>query len=160
MCYSFVGQIFVAHQPRTASLKKRSRTLVLVKRLASIQQGTDAPYPDRRARKDAFERGYNINHLSAQQLTPELAGSSSHIIVMDERNFADASKLITAQDREKLSLLLTYSGEVDTQLRDPFHSGSDGYGFIPNPVVNGDGAFVATIEKIEKACTALLNELR
>jgi len=126
--------------------------------------GTDAPYPgrrpDQRARKVAAERGYDISDLNAQQLTPELAAVSDHIVVMDDRNFADVLEIIDPRDNGKVVLLLSFTDEDDQQLRDPFHSGSAGMSFIPDPVDSGERAFRATIKKIENALEHMLSELR
>lgn len=126
--------------------------------------GTDAPYPgrrpDQRARKVAMAKGYDLSRYHAQQLTSEMASLCDYLIVMDDRNHQDASLITATQDSAKISLLLSYNEVVNKQLHDPFFSGSAGMGFVPDPVDSGERAFIATLEKIEYACSSLLATIR
>ena len=131
--------------------------------IAVDSAGTDAPYPDRlpdaRARAAAQAGGYDISDLSAQQLTSDLAADSDYIIVMDDKNYSDAGKIISADDVYKMHLLLSYTNVKDQQLRDPFFSGSAGHGFIPDPIDSGESAFTSILGKIETACGLLLQHI-
>lgn len=129
-----------------------------------ISAGTDAPYPgrvpDKRARTVAQDRGYDMSGLNAVQLTREMAADSDHVIVMDDRNYRDASDILAPEDASRMRLLLSYTDAKDQQLRDPFFSGSGaGQGFIPDPVDSGERAFVAILKQIEAACVSMLEEI-
>ena len=126
--------------------------------------GTHAPYPDRlpdaRARAAAQARGYDISDLNAQQLSSDLGAGSDYIIVMDDSNYNDAENIISADDKHKMHLLLSYTNAEDKRLRDPFFSGSAGHGgFIPDPIDSEERAFTATLSKIETACESLLRHI-
>ena len=126
--------------------------------------GTHVPYPgrlpDKRARKTAEKNGYDLGSLRARQLTRDLLSQNQYLIVMDDQNLRDASEIATEEDKKKLSLLLSFTGAEDQQLPDPYFSGSAGMGFVPDPVGSGERAFVVTLDRIEIACSALLETLQ
>lgn len=126
--------------------------------------GTHAPYPgrlpDQRAQKVAMKKGYNLSSLHAQQLTSNLVSQCDYLVVMDDQNYQEVSKIADPQDLDKIALLLSYTGAEDKQLRDPFFSGSAGMGFVPDPVDSGERAFTAALGKIEHACSSLLEHIR
>ena len=126
--------------------------------------GTNSPYPgrvpDKRAQKVATGKGYDLSQRNAQQLTDALAADSDYLVVMDDRNYRDATELMSEADQSKMRLLLSFADFEDQQLYDPFFSGdTGGMGFIPEPVDRGERAFKVVLEKIEVSCRALLREI-
>mgnify|MGYP000002078863 CR=1 FL=1 len=78
--------------------------------------------PDRRSIEVAAKNGIDISTQKARQLTTHDIADYDHILVMDEDNLKNAQALcISAEQREKISLLTSASGHGATQVTDPYY---------------------------------------
>lgn len=160
----FVCRANICRSPTAHGVfQKKLEQAGLSHRIQVDSAGTDAPYPgrkpDQRAQKMAETKGYDLSALNAQQLTSQLASDCQYVVVMDDNNYRDAVNILSAEQLDKVSLLLSFTDAEDKQLRDPFFSGSAGISFVPDPVNSEDRAFAAAIEKIEYACSSLLTHI-
>lgn len=78
--------------------------------------------PDRRSIEVAAKNGIDISTQKARQLTTHDIADYDHILVMDEDNLKNAQALcISAEQREKISLLTSASGHGATHVPDPYY---------------------------------------
>lgn len=104
--------------------------------------------PDRRAQKQAAERGYNLSALRARQLGHADFGRFDLILCM-ERSVLDAVRQLqrhSGSGRAEAALFLDYlPGREGEDVPDPYYGGSDG--------------FEAVLDLVEAGCDSLLRAL-
>ncbi|EWC41546.1 low molecular weight phosphotyrosine protein phosphatase [Pseudomonas stutzeri] len=102
--------------------------------------------PDSRACAAAGRRGYSLAALRARQVRPEDFERFDLILAMDHDNLARLQALRPARGRAELDLLLRRYGL--------------GRDVVPDPYYGGDDGFEEVLDLIEKACDALLVEIK
>ncbi len=102
---------------------------------------------DYRMREAAFARGYNLTHRS-RQITQEDMLSFDRIIVMDDNNYRDVTRLaptIEARDKvERFASLVTSIPEIH---------------YVPDPYYEGREGFYRVLDILEDGCRTLLRSL-
>lgn len=102
--------------------------------------------PDPRATQIALQRGYDIAHLRARQVTSADFARFTHILAMDRNNLSDLQTMAPDGHGAELRLFLDYAGTPNSDVPDPYFGGADGF----NPV----------LDLIEFACDGLLDSLK
>ena len=118
--------------------------------------------PDRRMRKHALRRGYDLSPLRARQFQPDDFRKFDYIIVMDEKNYHDVmSRCPAPQETIKTS---PDGGRVDggsaqvLRVKDYFVR-YKGHQNVPDPYYGGSDGFELALDLIEDGCRGLLDAL-
>jgi len=106
----------------------------------STEELGNSVYPP--ARRKLAEHGISCDGKTARQVTRQDGGYYDYLIVMDEWNRRNLSRIISAEAMTKVSLLMSWAGE-NREVADPWYTGD----------------FDEAWRDIEKGCNALLNEL-
>ena len=102
--------------------------------------------PDARTRVAAMRRGYDLSALRARQVRKADFGEFDLILAMDLANLADLKRLGQGVGTAELDLFLRrYAGELDE---------------VPDPYYGGEAGFEQVLDLIERACDALLLEVK
>lgn len=107
--------------------------------------------PDRRMRKHAARRGYDLSALRARQFRPADFERFHWIVVMDDENYHDVMRQAPADFPQK-----KYAKVV--RISD-FFQRFQGYDSVPDPYYGGDEGFEVALDRIEDACRGLLSKL-
>ena len=102
--------------------------------------------PDRRSQVAARRRGIELAALRARQLEAADFERFDYVLVMDERNLADARAIAPGRHRAELRLLLEFA--PDTELRE-----------VPDPYYGSAAGFELVLDLAEAASRGLLEEL-
>ena len=103
--------------------------------------------PDARSQRHARQRGYELGDLRARALAATDFENADLLLVMDEGNFALASRRCPAQHRRKLRYLREFCRS---------HPGRE----VPDPYSGGAPGFEQVLDLVEDACDGLLVHLR
>lgn len=103
--------------------------------------------PDRRMRSHGAAHGYNFNSV-ARQIRQDDLQHFDYIIVMDEENFYDVSRMAkTESERNKVRMMTD------------FCTNHPGHKAVPDPYYGGDKGFELVIELLEDACEGLMKHI-
>ena len=81
--------------------------------------------PDPRMKAAAGAAGVDLDH-TARQITAQDLADSDLILVMDRENLRDVHALAPdAATRDKVALFLSYAGQPDTDVADPYNAGDE-----------------------------------
>lgn len=84
--------------------------------------------PDARAQAESLRNGVDISGYRARQVCPKDFHRLSHIIALDDQNFADLAAIAPTGARANLSLLLDHVEGMEGQaVADPYFGDSDGF---------------------------------
>jgi protein-tyrosine phosphatase len=103
--------------------------------------------PDERAIAHARRRGYDIAGLRSRPLVQADFERADLLLVMDERNLADARDIGAAEHHVKLRLLAEFARR---------HRATS----VPDPYYGGERDFEHALDLIEDACDGLVDHLR
>jgi protein-tyrosine phosphatase len=103
--------------------------------------------PDPRAQAAARRRGLDMSARRARQLAAADFDAFDYLLVMDERNLADARALAPPRFRAQLGLLLEYAPELERRE-------------VPDPYYGGAAGFEEVLDLVEAAARGLLGALR
>lgn len=103
--------------------------------------------PDQRAQAAALDLGLDISQDLSRQLNKEDFHHFDFILVMDERNRADALRLAPRDAKASLRLIMDYAPEY-------------GLSEVPDPYYGGDEGFLRVLDMLDHAAQALVIELR
>jgi protein-tyrosine phosphatase len=103
--------------------------------------------PDPRTQRAARRRGLELGELRARQLGPADFERFDYVLVMDERNLADARAIAPPRYRAQLRLFLEFAPELE--LRE-----------MPDPYYGGAAGFEQVLDLSEAGARGLLEELR
>jgi len=102
---------------------------------------------DERAVAVLARHGYDASAHRAQQMVADAFADNDLVIAMDRANLAALRKLAPAGEEGKLRLLRDF---------DPDAPGTD----VPDPYYGGDEGFDEVLTMVERACHALLEQVR
>ena len=102
--------------------------------------------PDPRTIAAAQQRGYNLAHLRARQVSAADFTHFDYILAMDGKNLANLQAMQPSHFDGTLSLFL------------PFGQGS--FAEVPDPYTGGVEGFEQVLERVEQAAEGLLAHLR
>jgi protein-tyrosine phosphatase len=103
--------------------------------------------PDRRAQEAAGARDIDISDLRARAVEIDDFHNFDYILAMDLGNLAMLERLQPGGSRARLTLMLAYAGDWDTnEVPDPYYGGSEG--------------FETVLDMLEDASRGLLADLR
>jgi protein-tyrosine phosphatase len=102
---------------------------------------------DERAVAVLARHGYDASAHRAQQIVADAFADNDLVIAMDRANLAALRKLAPAGEEGKLRLLRDF---------DPDAPGTD----VPDPYYGGDEGFDEVLTMVERACHALLEQVR
>jgi low molecular weight protein-tyrosine phosphatase len=101
---------------------------------------------DRRARAAAERRGYTLAEIRARRISAEDFEYFDYILAMDRDNLAALMGQAAPEQRDKIHLLLDFSGSGTAEVPDPYYGGASG--------------FERVLDLVEDACQGLLEALR
>jgi len=102
--------------------------------------------PDCRAQQAARLRGFDISQLRSRQIADTDFDLFDYVVGMDRANRANLFALAGAGRSHKIHLLLSFSGQVDAEVPDPYYGGANGFNQV--------------IDMIEQASQDLLTQIR
>ncbi|MBD2859076.1 low molecular weight phosphotyrosine protein phosphatase [Spongiibacter sp. KMU-158] len=103
--------------------------------------------PDARMQAAAKQRGYDLSHLRARQVSAQDFHNFDYVLAMDKSNFSDLQAMQPHNSRGKLSLFLDFAPQQ--HLRE-----------VPDPYYGGEAGFYEVIDLVEAAAQGLLNDIR
>lgn len=103
--------------------------------------------PDPRTQRAAKRRGLDMSELRARHLEAEDFERFDYVLVMDERNLADARAIAPARYPAELKLFLEFAPEL-------------GRREVPDPYYGGAAGFEEVLDLSEAAGKGLLEALR
>lgn len=102
--------------------------------------------PDKRAQAEAKRHGIDISGYRARQVTADDFRRFTHIVALDDSNFANLQRLRPSDGTAHLSLLLDHvPGREGASVADPYYGGEED--------------FEATWEDVSLGAKALVNSL-
>ncbi len=102
--------------------------------------------PDQRACAAAQQRGYDMSHLRARQVTAQDFEHFDYLLAMDNANLRDLQSNCPASLRNKISLFLTFGKHCsESEVPDPYYGGGEG--------------FERVLDLVEDASIGLLNAI-
>lgn len=103
--------------------------------------------PDQRSQKAVHERGLDMSHLVARQVTINDFKEFDYIVAMDQANFDNLVSLAPNDHKHKVSLLLSYIKEgTHTEVPDPYYGGVSGFDLVYDLVEQGSLGLLAMIK--------------
>jgi len=102
--------------------------------------------PDPRALQAAADRGIDLGGLRGRQLTVEDFMRFDEILVMDADNLERALALRPVGSKARVSRLLSYAGQPDAD--------------VPDPYFGGEAGFQQVLDQLELAVEGLATSLR
>lgn len=107
--------------------------------------------PDRRMRKHAAQRGYDLSSLRARQFRSDDFEKFDWIVVMDEENYQDVMRKVPSHtSSNKLAKVV--------RMKD-FFNDFKGYNHVPDPYYGGSEGFELALDMIEDGCKEMLKSL-
>jgi protein-tyrosine phosphatase len=84
--------------------------------------------PDRRSQAAARKRGIDLGGLRARQLCAEDFDRFDYVLVMDDRNLADAAAIAPSEYRAEFRRLMEFAPEAGRlDVPDPYYGGPEGF---------------------------------
>lgn len=103
--------------------------------------------PDHRAVAAMHKQGVDITDLRARQFVAEDYDQFDLIFAMDQNNYSDMLSLASSEDAiKKLRLILDLNGSEGKSVPDPYYGGDEGFNDVH--------------QMLDKACDALIDEIR
>jgi protein-tyrosine phosphatase len=103
--------------------------------------------PDERTQDYAKRRGYPLNHVRAQQISPDMIAKADFILAMDRANVDAITRVCPPEHQAKIQLFLEYA--PDQPVRE-----------VPDPYYGGGAGFEHVLDLAEVASRGLLKYLR
>lgn len=108
--------------------------------------------PDRRMRKHAAQRGYDLSPLRARQFQSDDFYKFDWIVVMDEENYHDVmAKAPSFPSHKKQAQVI--------RMKD-FFNRFKGHDSVPDPYYGGAEGFELALDMIEDGCKEMLKSLQ
>lgn len=108
--------------------------------------------PDRRMRKHAAQRGYDLSSLRARQFRSDDFEKFDWIVVMDEENYQDVMRKVPSHtSSNKLAKVV--------RMKD-FFNDFKGYDHVSDPYYGGSEGFELALDMIEDGCKEMLKSLQ
>ncbi len=106
---------------------------------SSEELGNDV-YPP--AKAELQRRGTPFSRRSARQMKSSDYGRFDYIVAMDRQNLRNMERFVDGDPQRKVSLMMSHAGE-SRDVADPWYTGD----------------FSRTFDDLERACSALLDEI-
>lgn len=103
--------------------------------------------PDPRSQAAALRQGVDISTDLARQLKPGDFHEFDYIMVMDENNLSDASRIAPGDASAELCLMMEFA--PDYGMRE-----------VPDPYYGGEEGFLQVVDMLNHAAECLVNDLR
>ncbi len=94
------------------------------------------------AKDELRRRGIPFSQRSARQMKSSDYDRFDYIVAMDNQNLRNMQRFVNGDPQHKVSLMMSHAGE-DRGVADPWYTGD----------------FSRTFDDLERACTALLDEM-
>lgn len=94
------------------------------------------------AKEELRRRGIRFEHRCARQMKSSDYGNFDYIIAMDNQNIRNMGRFVNGDPDHKVSLMMSHVGESQG-VADPWYTGD----------------FSRTFDDLERACSALLDEI-
>lgn len=107
--------------------------------------------PDLRAQKAARDRGVEISHLRARQVTYGDFADFDYLLVMDDENYDTLMSKCPDEYKNKINYLLDYATEVNfREVPDPYYGGQNGFERVLDMVESAAEGFLAFLKESEQ----------
>lgn len=141
ICRSPTAEGVLAHLVKQRGLEKR---------FVIDSAGTHAFHigsaPDMRSQKAARDRGVELKHLRARQVTEADFDKFDYILVMDNDNYHNLREVCPPEQWHKVQLFLDYAPDA-------------GHREVPDPYYGGSYGFERVLDLVESASEGFLNAL-
>ena len=105
--------------------------------------------PDPRSQRAAQRRGFDMSSLRARHLEPADFDSFDYVLVMDERNLADARAIAPRTFQAKLKLFLEFAPELGRrEVPDPYYGGAAGFEDVLDLCEAASRGFIAKLRAL------------
>ncbi len=123
----------------------------LAQRIEIDSAGTHAYHvgepPDKRAQATALNRGVDLSSQRARRVKKADFDHYDYVIAMDNDNLANLLEICPRTQRNKISLFLSYSSDVDEEE-------------VPDPYYGGPKGFERVLDMVESAADGLLSDIK
>ncbi|MBV1869476.1 MAG: low molecular weight phosphotyrosine protein phosphatase [Gammaproteobacteria bacterium] len=103
--------------------------------------------PDKRAQREAKQRGYDLSRLRARQVTASDFSGFDYILAMDVENLSSLRKACLPQYLHKVALFLPYGGGAEVEVPDPYYGGEEGFSHVLDLVEQASNGLLCEITK-------------
>jgi len=106
--------------------------------------------PDKRARRAAARRGYDLEALRARALATEDFDSFDLIVGMDRGHLRHLERQAPPGARARLALFLDFretAGAVAREVPDPYYGGADGFELMLDLIEDGAAGLIAALRR-------------
>lgn len=106
--------------------------------------------PDARSQAHARERGLELSHLRARQVSEADFEHFDYLLAMDQQNLADLQALQPAGSKAKLALLLSFANAAPRlEVPDPYYGGAEGFDTVLDLVTAAAQGFIQHLKQHE-----------
>jgi protein-tyrosine phosphatase len=104
--------------------------------------------PDLRSQKAARDRGIELNHLRARQVTFADFAEFDYLLAMDDDNYQILSNACPAEYKNKIRYFLDYAPQLDTrEVPDPYYGGKFGFETVLDMIEEAASGFLTALQK-------------
>ncbi|WP_269618342.1 low molecular weight protein-tyrosine-phosphatase [Zhongshania sp. BJYM1] len=103
--------------------------------------------PDERTQRAAKQRGYDLSHLRARQVTGADFHDFDYVLAMDKSNLKDLRSMAGDKSNCHVSLFLDFAeSSWKREVPDPYYGGEDGFETVLELVEDGARGLLETIK--------------
>jgi protein-tyrosine phosphatase len=103
--------------------------------------------PDERTKRAAKQRGYDLSHLRARQVTGADFHDFDYVLAMDKSNLKDLRSMAGDKSNCHVSLFLDFAeSSWKREVPDPYYGGEDGFETVLELVEDGARGLLETIK--------------
>ena len=104
--------------------------------------------PDKRSAAVAKQRGFDLDHLRARQVTSADFNEFHYVLAMDDNNLSDLQVMCPADYEGQLALFLDYHPESQyREVPDPYYGGAKGFDDVFDMVETASAELLAVIRQ-------------
>ncbi len=103
--------------------------------------------PDIRSVSAAQQRGYELDHLRARQVTAQDFETFDYILAMDSENLDNLKSIAPANYQGYLGLFLSFGQCLESEVPDPYYGGASGFDHVLDLVENASMGLLLNIQQ-------------
>jgi len=103
--------------------------------------------PDKRSVAAAQQRGYELDHLRARQVTAQDFETFDYILAMDSENLDNLKSIAPANYQGHLGLFLSFGQCLESEVPDPYYGGASGFDHVLDLVENASMGLLLNMQQ-------------
>ncbi|MFC7367624.1 MULTISPECIES: low molecular weight protein-tyrosine-phosphatase [Vreelandella] len=103
--------------------------------------------PDQRSQAAALQRGVDISHLRARQLSASDFLAFDYVLAMDRDNLHAMRALQPAESQAHVGLFLAFAGMPETDVPDPYYGGEEGFEQVLDMIEAASAGLIAELNR-------------